>query len=130
MERLKNRAARRFVRKVRSFLPCSRKMKNEITASLRRNMAEFLAEQPDAAADDLRARFGTPEVIAATCLEDVEATELLCRLRIRRRVLTILITAVILALLSWGFLLAKSYHDLQVEVLDSTIDRTVEEIIP
>ena len=93
-------------------------------------MAEFLAEQPDAAADDLRARFGTPEVIAATCLEDVEATDLLRRLRIRRRILTILITAVILALLSWGFLLAKSYHDLQVEVLDATIERTVEEIIP
>ena len=111
MERLMNRAGRSYLRKVQGLLPCSRKMKCEITAPLRRSMAEYLAEQPDATAESLRTRFGAPEVIAATCLEDVDTTELLQKLRVRRRVLTIVITAAFLALLSWGCTIAIAYHN-------------------
>lgn len=110
-EKITNRSARKYLRKVRTLLPCSRKMKDEITAPLRRSMAEYLSEQQGATAAELQARFGTPEVIAASCLEDVDTTEVLRRLLLRRRVLTVVITAVILILLSWGCTVAIAYHN-------------------
>ena len=115
-EKLKNNPARRYLRKVRGLLPCSRKMKDEITAPLRRSMAEYLLEQPDASAEDFRARFGTPEVIAASCLEDVETTDLLRRLRLRRRVTTILVSTAFAALLVWVGFLIRSYYEVKNQV--------------
>ena len=123
-EKLKNNPARRYLRKVRGLLPCSRKMKDEITAPLRRSMAEYLLEQPDASAEDFRARFGTPEVIAASCLEDVETTDLLRRLRLRRRVMAILVSAVILILLSWGCYLAYCNYEFKNQVTDRRVEDT------
>ena len=115
-EKLKNNPARRYLRKVRGLLPCSRKMKDEITAPLRRSMAEYLLEQPDASAEDFRARFGTPEVIAASCLEDVETTDLLRRLRLRRRVTAILVSTAFAALLVWVGFLIRSYYEVKNQV--------------
>lgn len=111
-EKLENKAARRYLRKVRALLPCSRKMKHEITAPLRRSLAEYLEERPDASAEDLRARFGAPEVIAASCLEEVETSDLLRRLRNRRRIIAVAITAAFLVLLSWWGFLAYHYYRL------------------
>ena len=102
-EKLENRRARQYLRKVRGQLSCSRKMKDEITGSLRRSIAEYLLEQPDASEEDFRTRFGAPELIAAFCLEDAETTDLLCRLRHKRRVAAILVTTVVIMLLSWGY---------------------------
>ena len=117
-EKLKNNPARRYLRKVRGLLPCSRKMKDEITAPLRRSMAEYLLERPDASAEDFRARFGTPEVIAASCLEDVETTDLLRRLRLRRRVTAILVSTAFAALLVWVGFLIRSYYEVKNQVID------------
>ncbi len=117
-EKLKNKTARRYLRKVRGLLPCSRKMKDEITAPLRRSMAEYLLERPDASAEDFRARFGTPEVIAASCLEDVETTDLLRRLRLRRRVTAILVSTAFAALLVWVGFIIRSYYEVKNQVIN------------
>ena len=123
-EKITNRAARKYLRKVRALLPCSRRMKDEITAPLRRSMAEYLSEQQGATAAELQARFGTPEVIAASCLEDVDTTELLRRLLLRRRVFVIVFIAVLLFLMSWFVNLICVNHKLQQEVLEATVETT------
>jgi hypothetical protein len=93
-------------------------MKDEITAPLRRSMAEYLLERPDASAEDFRARFGTPEVIAASCLEDVETTDLLRRLRLRRRVTAILVSTAFAALLVWVGFIIRSYYEVKNQVIN------------
>lgn len=123
-EKITNRSARKYLRKVRTLLPCSRKMKDEITAPLRRSMAEYLSEQQGATAAELQARFGTPEVIAASCLEDVDTTEVLRRLLLRRRVFVIVFIAVLLFLMSWVVNLICVNHKLQQEVFEATVETT------
>lgn len=123
-EKITNRSARKYLRKVRTLLPCSRKMKDEITAPLRRSMAEYLSEQQGATAAELQARFGTPEVIAASCLEDVDTTEVLRRLFLRRRVFVIVFIAVLLFLMSWVVNLICVNHKLQQEVFEATVETT------
>ncbi len=123
-EKITNRSARKYLRKVRALLPCSRKMKDEITAPLRRSMAEYLSEQQGATAAELQARFGTPEVIAASCLEDVDTTEVLRRLLLRRRVFVIVFIAVLLFLMSWVVNLICVNHKLQQEVFEATVETT------
>lgn len=123
-EKITNRSARKYLRKVRALLPCSRKMKDEITTPLRRSMAEYLSEQQGATAAELQARFGTPEVIAASCLEDVDTTEVLRRLLLRRRVFVIVFIAVLLFLMSWVVNLICVNHKLQQEVFEATVETT------
>jgi len=115
-EKIANKSAREYLRTVRGLLPCSRKVKDEITAPLRRSVAEFLCEQENASTEDLRRRFGAPEVIAASCLEDADTTEILRRLRFKRRVLTIVISTVIVILTSWVLYLKFVTEEVRNEI--------------
>ncbi len=111
------------------MLPCSRRMKDEITAPLLRSVIEFLAEQENVSAEDLRNRFGTPEVIAASSLEDADTTEILRRLRVKRKLTAIVVAAVIMALLSWGGYLAYSNYKLENQFFSATHDPLVVEVV-
>ena len=126
MERLKNKSARRYLRTVRGLLPCSRKMKAEITEPLRRSLVEFLTEQPNAVTDDIRERFGEPEIIAASCLEEVETSELLCKLRIRRKVVAIVVAAVFLILTSWTAYIIYTENKVNSYLYGSDVTEPVE----
>ena len=106
MELPKNSAARQFLRQVRQLLPCSRKVKDAITAPLWKSVNAFLAEEPKADVKAIQTRFGTPESIAATCLENTDTGELLRKLHVKQRIVAVVIVAVFLALLSWVGLLA------------------------
>lgn len=104
MDKLTNIAARRYLRQVRGLLPCSRGIKDEITAPLRKSLDAFLAEDPAADAEAIKARFGTPEAIATSCLENTDTAEVLRRLQTKRRIVAVVFIAVVLALLMWiGF---------------------------
>lgn len=129
MEKLTNKAARRYLRQVRQLLPCSRSMKDKITGPLQGSLKEFLKERPEADTETLQLRFGTPESIAASCLENTDTADVLLRLRVRRRVMAAIIAAVIVLLASWcGYLMhtersLKNYLDGHEEgnvVLDHT----------
>ena len=43
-----NRAARRYLRNVKDWLPCSGKLKREIMARIKNVLDDYLAEHPDA----------------------------------------------------------------------------------
>lgn len=113
MEKLNNRAGQAYLRQVRRLLPCSRRVKDAITAALRQSMTEFLAEQPEADAEALCRRFGAPESVAAACLEQSEMPELLRRLHIRRRLERLAVVVSVIVLLTWGGVLLNAYLDYQ-----------------
>lgn len=132
MEKLTNKAARRYLRQVRGLLPCSRGIRDEITAPLRKSLDAFLAEEPAADAEAVNARFGTPEAIAASCLENTDTGEVLRRLKTKHRIMAVVFVAVVLALLSWiGFLahaelvakqVREGYSITEIEIDPNTLD--------
>ena len=90
------------MRKVRSYLPCSRKVKNQIMAQIADSVGGYLAEEPEAAYEQIVARFGAPETIAAAYVESTGTAEILRALQIRRRIVAIVAAVMAVILLSWA----------------------------
>ena len=105
--RERQRQINRYVRAVASYLPCTRKQKKQLLTVLRNEAEAYCSETCDA---DLEMRFGTPQQVAAAYVDAMSTQELLAALR-RRQVLTILIAAVLTALLLWVAALCVSLYD-------------------
>ena len=93
MSREQNWYIRRYVRAVSTFLPCSGKRKKPWLADLRAQAESYVAEGGDAAA--LEQRFGTPQQMAFSYVDEMPTADLLAELHIRRRLVTV--TAITLA---------------------------------
>ena len=78
---------RRYVRAVSTFLPCSGKRKKPWLADLRAQAESYVAEGGDAAA--LEQRFGTPQQMAFTYVDEMPTADLLAELHIRRRLVAV-----------------------------------------
>lgn len=93
MSREQNWYIRRYVRAVSTFLPCSGKRKKPWLADLRAQAESYVAEGGDAAA--LEQRFGTPQQMAFSYVDEMSTADLLAELHIRRRLVAV--TAITLA---------------------------------
>lgn len=93
MSREQNWYIRRYVRAVNTFLPCSGKRKKPWLADLRAQAESYVAEGGDAAA--LEQRFGTPQQMAFSYVDEMPTADLLAELHIRRRLVAV--TAIALA---------------------------------
>lgn len=87
---------RRYYRQIKSFLPCSRKDKKRCLQDLKADVDIFLQQDPQADIQTVRDRFGTPRQIAAVFVEEMDTGLLLKRLRIRRRVVAIVMSAALI----------------------------------
>lgn len=98
-----NRAwLRRYLRSVRSMLPCSGTQKKRILEEIRCNASTFLEDQPDADPSQLQTHFGTPEQIAASYVDNMDMSALLKTIRIKKRIFTTVVAAVLAILISWA----------------------------
>lgn len=79
----------RYYREVRSWLPCSRKLKESIMSRLHENIRDYLEEHPGADTAQIRAHFGEPDAIAAAYVDEMGTDVPLRDLRIRRKILSI-----------------------------------------
>lgn len=113
MERLKNKACRRYLRQVRRLLPCARDTRNRITAELRASLAAFSEENPAVTAEELQARFGMPETVAASCLEATETAVVLRKLQTKRRIVKAVAATLLLMLLFWVGLQVIVYQNVK-----------------
>lgn len=102
-------AARRYLREVRSWLPCAGKMKNEVLGKIGGTVGDYLAENPNGDYAALVARFGTPQQIASAYVDEMETPELLHSLRIRRRVVAIVSAAALAVVILWAGVVAVSF---------------------
>lgn len=100
MSREQNWYIRRYVRAVSTFLPCSGKRKKPWLADLRAQAESYVAEGGDAAA--LEQRFGTPQQMAFSYVDEMPTADLLAELHIRRRLVavTVITLAAALAILA------------------------------
>ena len=100
--RIPNPDARRYYRRIRSFLPSVGKAKAAILAQLKQTLSDFVGQHPDARYEDIQAHYGTPEVVAASYIEAQDTAVLLRNLRLRKRVLCMIGATLAIALLMWA----------------------------
>ena len=97
-----DRALKRYYKAVRGWLPCSQKLKKQILAQIQDSVENYLEQNPEADPTQLQAYFGDPQTIAAAYVENTGTAEILKGLRIRRRVVTAVTAALVIALVLWG----------------------------
>lgn len=97
-----NRDVRRYLRAIRGWLPCAGKMKKQMLGEIKATVEGFLEENPEADYKALVARFGTPQQIAATYVDEAETGELLRLLKVRRRLVSIIGATAAVMVLVWA----------------------------
>lgn len=95
-------ALRRYLRFIRSWIPCPGRMKRIIVEDVRENALAFFNEHPEADYAQLEARFGTPARLAANYISDMDTTKLLTELRMKRRITAVVASVLVAALLVWA----------------------------
>jgi len=96
-----NRSLNNYYRQVRSWLPCSHKLKTALVTRLKESIQTYLEENPEAVFPQIQAHFGTPETIAATYVEEIGTDTLLRDLRIRRKVVAMVAGTMAVVLTLW-----------------------------
>ena len=104
-----NRDTKRYLREVNSWLPCRRKLKTQIVAESTSNVSLFVTENPDSGYNEIVARFGTPQQIASTYVDELETPELLYDLRIKRRIIAAVAAGVAAVVIIWGTAVGMLY---------------------
>ena len=76
-----------YFREIRSYLPCSAKLKKSILSRLKETVNSYLHDNPDADFAQLEAHFGTPRQIADSYIGELSVTEISEKLQLRKRIL-------------------------------------------
>ena len=97
--RICNSAAKRYLRELRKSLPCGRKERKRVLEGIRQSMENKEAPDGPDTYEALVSRYGSPDEIASAYFSEKSTGELIRELRIGNRVLAILLSAVVIALL-------------------------------
>ena len=128
---MNDRQLRRYLRQIRSMLPCGGKRRRELMDNVRSGATRYLEEHPDATAEQVMAYFGAPEAIAASYVESAGTAEILRAVRIRRKITAMVAVVLLVILLSWvavvTWAVIDAYRDVRGDILVTTteIERTV-----
>lgn len=128
---MNDRQLRRYLRQIRSMLPCGGKRRRELMDNVRSGVTRYLEEHPDATAEQVMAYFGAPEAIAASYVESAGTAEILRSVRIRRKITAMVAVVLLVILLSWAAVVTwaviDAYRDVRGDILVTTteIERTV-----
>ena len=92
----------RYLWKVRGELPGNRRQKKQILSRVESSVREFVIENPNADYAAIEQRFGKPQQIAASCIEEMDAQELTLQLRIRKTIVRIVVATALVLVLLWA----------------------------
>ena len=92
----------RYLWKVRRELPGSGKQKEQILSRVESSVRDFVTENPHADYAAITQRCGTPQQIAASCIEEMDAQELTLQLRIRKTIVRIVAATALVLVLLWA----------------------------
>ncbi len=106
-----NAAAKRYLRQVRSWLPCSQKLKNRIMGQIQSSVSAYAEQTPGADFDQLQTHFGTPRQIASAYVESMGTDTLLRDLRIRRKLVSIVTGTMAAVLAVWMFAVGWAMYE-------------------
>ena len=94
--------SRSYYQAARSLLPDTGKSKNAILSQLKSELDAFAQDYPNAAYSDFITRFGTPEDMAATYVENMDTMTLVKNLHYGRKVFAATLAVLLVILISWG----------------------------
>ena len=109
-----NRNARRYLRQVRTWLPCGGTMKRQIMEKIRSSISRFLEEEPSADYDIIVSRFGTPQQIASAYVDEQDTEVLLRKLRIKRRIVAAVCCAAAACVVIWLSVALAAYVNFSI----------------
>lgn len=120
-----NAPVRRYIREVKKSIPGGGKQKKQILERVRASILEYVAEIPNAGYDDLRTRFGVPEQIAASYLEELDIPDLKKQLSVKKRIAFAVVSVVIVAVGIWVGVVLYALGEYG-DAMPGYIERTVE----
>lgn len=106
-----NRKLVRYLKKIRRYLPCSTKMKNQLLFQLRGSIDNYLNEHPDADQAQIIQQFGTPEQIAASWLYEMDQKTLISQLQLKNRIARIITGCAVVIVLLFSATMAYLLYD-------------------
>lgn len=101
---------RRYLWEVSLELPGSRKQKKTLLRQVENSVREFVSERPGVDYADIVKWFGVPQKIAESYVSEMEASELLEEMNVRRKVVHILLASVTIIVLIWFGFTATAYY--------------------
>lgn len=104
-------ALKRYYYSIGKELPCPRKTRVKIMQQIQSSVNLFLEQNPDADFHDVQVHFGEPQTIALSYIEDQDAPELLRKMHIKKKVLTIVAGTLAIFLLVWAVAMAWAVID-------------------
>ena len=97
-----NKIEKKYLRQVRRHLPCGFKVKKQIMEKIGTAVNSYMERHPGTSYGQLLQRFGTPQQVACTYVDEMETTELLCRLNLRGKVLKTVAATCVTAVVLWA----------------------------
>lgn len=97
-----NKSVKKYLRRVRGWLPCTRRMKNDIMARIEDSLLSWAQENPGCTYPKIEAHFGKPEKIAADYVDNLETAELLKNLHIKKKIVTVVTAVAVTIALIWA----------------------------
>lgn len=79
-------ALRRYYRRIRAWLPCTRKMKRQIIDEIQSRIEEYLLDNPIVSVEEIESYFGTPQDIASAYVDNLDSQTLLRNLNVKRKI--------------------------------------------
>lgn len=96
-----NAQARRYLREIQESLPCTGKAKRGITRKINGMIDDAMLDEPDLTYEMLVKRFGTPQQIASSYVDEMETPELLKKLRIKKKIFAVVCATAAIILAIW-----------------------------
>lgn len=109
-----NTAMKEYIRSVSKALPCSGKMKKHILSQLQDSITDYLEQNPDAGLAAMQEHFGTPQQITSSYVDNQDASVLLKKMSIKKKVLTIVAGVMAAILLIWIGSVAWATYQTQI----------------
>ena len=97
-----NKSVKKYLRRVRGWLPCTRRMKNDIMARIEDSLLSWAQVNPGCTYPEIEAHFGKPEKIAADYVDNLETAELLKNLHIKKKIVTVVTAVAVTIALIWA----------------------------
>lgn len=95
----------KYYRTIYKSIPCSNAIKRQLTEQLRHSVEEYLLKNPSANFSAIVTHFGTPEQIVSAYVAELDPTEIVQTINIKKLILKIVCFVMLFCMLAWGTVL-------------------------
>ena len=122
--------SKRYLKKIRAILPVWGSYEKRFYKDIQSNVTEFCITNPDYTYADLEHEFNSPEEIVSQYLTNIDPDYLSRKLSFAKYVkvvCTFLISAIMIAFISWNIFLYNAHHEF-TETMPTIEETTIEYI--